>query len=133
MKTLLKCYLFACFHLSSLNLTSPFAAAAVAAAIELDNDNDDDDDDDTSSFTKSNICSKISCGVVTCHLANVRLLLCATAVVKIASGWIDNGTTGHSFPGERRVIAIGGAMTMFSPGGKRSARNISSSVYVEND
>ena len=58
-----------------------------------------------SSFTKSNICSTISCGVVTCHLPNVRLLLCPTAVVKIASDWIDNGTAGESsFPG-RSVVA----------------------------
>ena len=64
-------------------------------------------------------------GVVTCHLANFRLLLSPTAVVKI----FQNGTAGEdSFPG-RSVIAIGACiMMLFSPVGKR-ARNMSSSVY----
>jgi hypothetical protein len=57
------------------------------------------------------------------------LLLCPTAVVKIASVSIDNGTAGASFPEESSVIAIGAGMRIFSSAGNKSARNISSSVY----
>ena len=110
-----------CLHLSSSIAAVTIELVVVVVVVV---------DPDSSSFTKSNICSTISWGVVTCHLANVRLLLCPTAVEKIASEEIDNGTAGEdSFPG-RSVIAIGACMMMlFSPVGKRSARNMSSSVY----
>lgn len=92
-------------------------------------------------FTRSNMCSTISWGVVTCQLARVLLLPWPTAVVNIASCWIFRSTgwasllsmsvTDSGASNRRREALSSRCCDCCCPDwlNRRSARNMSSSVF----
>lgn len=91
-------------------------------------------------LTRSNICSIISWGVVTCQLARVLLLPWPTAVVNIASCWIFRFTgwaswlsmsvTDSGASNRRREDLCSGCCCCCPDWlNRRSARNMSSSVF----